>query len=155
MELEFLHFNFHFASRQFHFRNFKISSLLMTRIIFSLMIFMEKLVILIQMSHSQRKDSTRLLLTLVWRGVGNISFKGDTDTYSSGQKKVSVPLLKRRKKCGGHLNKRRSCLSVLLAYFRRTLNVPYRACSQYSLRVSIFKRYTTPPTDKLSSLFTV
>ena len=74
--------------------------------------------------------------------------------YSSGQNKVSVPLLKRRKKCGVHLNKRRSCLSVLLAYFRRTLNVPYRACSQYSLRVSIFKRDMTPPTNKLSSLFT-
>ena len=74
--------------------------------------------------------------------------------YSSSQNKVSVPLLKRRKKFGVHLNKRRSCLSILLAYFRRTLNVPYRACSQYSLRVSIFKRDTTPPTNKLSSLFT-
>ena len=80
---------------------------------------------------------------------------GEYAIYSSGQKKVSVPLLKRRKKCGVHLNKRRSCLSVLLAYFRCTLNVPYHACSQYSLRVSIFKRYTTPPTNKLSSLFTV
>ena len=57
-------------------------------------------------------------------------------SYSSGQKKGFRTVTKKTQK---HLNKRRSCLSVLLAYFRRTLNVPYRASSQYSLQVSIFK----------------
>ena len=41
-----------------------------------------------------------------------------------------------------YLNKRNTVLGlcVLLAYFQRTLNVPYRGATRIVLRVPIFKR---------------